>query len=48
MDPKVNSQPRIYPNAKRQTEKVLEAARLAPSAANNQPLHLIVVTDIEK
>jgi len=28
--------------------QVLEAARLAPSGANRQPIHLIVVTDPEK
>ena len=29
-------------------EKILEAARLAPSARNRQPWHFIVVTDAEK
>jgi len=29
-------------------EKILEAARLAPSAGNVQPWHFIVVTDVEK
>jgi nitroreductase len=28
--------------------KILEAARLAPSAGNQQPRHFIVVTDAEK
>ena len=33
---------------KEKLEKILEAARLAPSAGNRQPRHFIVVTDEEK
>jgi len=36
------------PIPKEQLEKILEAARLAPSASNIQPWHFIVVTDPEK
>jgi nitroreductase len=36
------------PVPKEKLEKVLEAARLAPSASNHQPRHFIVVTDAEK
>ncbi len=36
------------PVPKDKLEKVLEAARLAPSAGNLQPRHFIVVTDAEK
>ena len=36
------------PVPKEVLEKVLEAGRVAPSAANIQPWHFIVVTDAEK
>ena len=36
------------PVPKKKLEKILEAARLAPSASNIQPWHFIVVTDSEK
>lgn len=36
------------PVPKETVEKLLEAARIAPSAANIQPWHFIVVTDSEK
>jgi nitroreductase len=36
------------PVSKEKLEKILEAARLAPSANNIQPWHFIVVTDPEK
>lgn len=36
------------PIPKEKLERVLEAARLAPSASNFQPWHFIVVTDSEK
>ena len=36
------------PIPKDKLEKILEAARLAPSAANIQPWHFIVVTDQQK
>lgn len=36
------------PIPKDKLKKVLEAARLAPSAGNIQPWHFIVVTDLEK
>jgi len=36
------------PVPKEKIEKILEAARLAPSASNLQPRHFIVVTDAEK
>jgi len=36
------------PIPKEKLEKILEAARLAPSAGNIQPWHFIVVTDSEK
>jgi nitroreductase len=36
------------PVPKKTLEKLLEAARLSPSAKNIQPWHFIVVTDIEK
>jgi len=36
------------PVPKEKLEKILEAARLAPSASNLQPWHFIVVTDAEK
>jgi nitroreductase len=36
------------PVPKEKLEKILEAARLAPSASNRQPRHFIVVTDAEK
>lgn len=29
-------------------DKILEAGRMAPSAANKQPWHFIVITDVEK
>lgn len=36
------------PISREKLEKILEAARLAPSAGNIQPWHFIVVTDPEK
>jgi nitroreductase len=36
------------PVPKEKLEKILEAARLAPSARNLEPWHFIVVSDIEK
>jgi nitroreductase len=36
------------PVPKEKLEKILEAARLAPSASNVQPRHFIVVTDTER
>lgn len=36
------------PVPKEKLEKILEAARFAPSASNVQPRHFIVVTDAEK
>jgi nitroreductase len=36
------------PVPREKLEKILEAARLAPSASNIQPWHFIVVTDSEK
>jgi len=39
---------RSTPVSKEKLEKILEAARLAPSANNIQPWHFIVVTDPEK
>lgn len=36
------------PVPREKLEKILEAARLAPSAGNAEPWHFIVVTDIEK
>ncbi|MEM1565975.1 MAG: nitroreductase family protein [Candidatus Bathyarchaeia archaeon] len=36
------------PVPKEKLEKILEAARLAPSAGNVQPWHFIVVTDYDK
>lgn len=36
------------PVSKEILEKILEAARLAPSAGNIQPWHFVVVTDAEK
>jgi nitroreductase len=36
------------PVPKEKLEKILEAARLAPSASNVQPRHFIVVTDAER
>jgi nitroreductase len=36
------------PVPKEKLEKILEAARLAPSASNLQPWHFIIVTDAEK
>ena len=36
------------PVPKEKLDKILEAARLAPSASNIQPWHFIVVTDSEK
>jgi nitroreductase len=41
-----NYEPTAVPRKK--LEKVLEAARLAPSASNVQPWHFIVVTDAER
>jgi len=41
-----NYEPTPVPEEK--LEKILEAARLAPSARNRQPRHFIVVTDAEK
>lgn len=41
-----NYKPTPVPSEKLQ--KILEAARLAPSAINKQPWHFIVVTDTEK
>jgi nitroreductase len=41
-----NYKPTPVPEEK--LEKILEAARLAPSARNRQPRHFIVVTDAEK
>jgi len=41
-----NYEPTPVPREK--LEKILEAARLAPSASNVQPRHFIVVTDVEK
>jgi nitroreductase len=41
-----NYEPTPVPREK--LEKILEAARLAPSASNVQPRHFIVVTDEEK
>ena len=38
----------LKPVSKETLEKLLEAARIAPSAANIQPWHFIVVTDAEK
>lgn len=39
---------RSRPVSKKKLGKILEAARLAPSASNVQPWHFIVVTDGEK
>jgi nitroreductase len=36
------------PIPKEKLEKILEAARLAPSAGNIQPWHFIIVTELEK
>jgi len=36
------------PVSKEKLEKILEAARLAPSASNIQPWHFVVVTDAKK
>jgi nitroreductase len=36
------------PVPREKLEKILEAARLAPSARNSQPWHFVVVTDKEK
>jgi nitroreductase len=36
------------PISEEKMSKILEAARLAPSAGNIQPWHFIVVTDVEK
>ncbi|MCX8170734.1 MAG: nitroreductase family protein [Candidatus Bathyarchaeota archaeon] len=36
------------PVPREKLEKILEAARLAPSAGNIQPWHFIIVTDVEK
>ncbi len=41
-----NYEPTAVPKEK--LEKILEAARLAPSASNFQPRHFIVVTDAER
>ena len=41
-----NYEPTPIPREK--LEKILEAARLAPSASNAQPRHFIVVTDRER
>jgi nitroreductase len=38
----------VTPVPEEKLEKILEAARLAPSAGNIQPWHFIVVTDREK
>jgi nitroreductase len=36
------------PAPKEKLEKILEAARLAPSAKNIEPWHVIAITDAEK
>jgi nitroreductase len=36
------------PVPRKKLEKILEAARLAPSASNVQPRHLIVMTNAER